>query len=183
MAIFVFGVFAWSFVEYLIHGWLAHTFKTFATPLHQVHHRDPHAVFTIGAWVPISILWLLALALLGFTPGTIFSSGIVAGFIAYEVLHYRIHFRGPCGAFERRLRLRHLVHHHRNPNACFGVTSELWDLVFGTESPGAEMDEHLAAVASVPPLSGRTNLHKITSYVPLWSRVYPTGATRRELQR
>ncbi len=47
-AIFVLGLMAWTLLEYAIHAWLSHTFKTFATPMHEAHHREPHAVFAIG---------------------------------------------------------------------------------------------------------------------------------------
>src|SRR5260370_27319575 len=51
IAIFILGLLAWTFIEYVIHGWLSHTFSTFVTPIPDVHHRDPHAIFTIGAWL------------------------------------------------------------------------------------------------------------------------------------
>jgi sterol desaturase/sphingolipid hydroxylase (fatty acid hydroxylase superfamily) len=164
VAIFLAGLFAWTFVEYLIHAWLSHIFDTFAKPLHEVHHRDPRAVFTIGAWIPIAVIWIAGLAIFGFAAGMIFFTGIVAGFILYEVLHYRIHFSNPSGAVEAYLRSRHLVHHQRNPNACFGVTSEMWDLIFGTELLGSEKSRLCKAVASTPPSVGPTNVHKLIDF-------------------
>jgi sterol desaturase/sphingolipid hydroxylase (fatty acid hydroxylase superfamily) len=167
VVIFAIGIFAWSFIEYLIHAWLSHTFDTFATPLHNVHHQDPRAVFAVGAWIPIAIIWLMGLALFGSVPGMIFLTGIVSGFVVYEAVHYRIHFHDPRGAWETRLRTRHIIHHHRNPQVCFGVTSELWDLIFGTEPMGAEMNRHRESVTAIPRLAGPTNLRKIISYLPL----------------
>ncbi|MGH7933019.1 MAG: sterol desaturase family protein [Candidatus Binataceae bacterium] len=160
-AIFVAGVFAWTFLEYLIHAWLSHIFDTFATPLHQVHHRDPHAVFTIGGWIPVAIAWIGGLALWGFAPGMVFATGMVAGFAAYEALHYRIHFARPRNRVERWLRMHHLVHHYRAPSACFGVTSAMWDLIFATEPAGAEMRQWRESVADVPPLEGPSNAHRL----------------------
>ena len=166
IALFIAGVFAWTFVEYVIHGWLSHTFRTFATPLHAVHHQDASAVFTIGAWLPISLVWLMLLLVFGWTSGTILFSGMVAGFISYEIIHYRIHFRRPLGRIEGYLRARHLVHHHYHAHRCFGVTSALWDLAFGTEALGPETTALWESTRSKPPLSGRTNLYKLASYLP-----------------
>lgn len=163
-AIFLAGVFAWTFLEYAIHAWLSHTFNTFATPLHEVHHRDPHAVFTIGGWIPIATVWIGGLALWSFAPGMIFLTGMVAGFALYEALHYRIHFARPRNRIERSLRTRHLVHHHRAPNACFGVTSAMWDLIFTTEPARAEMRQLRESVADAPPLEGPSNVRRLLHF-------------------
>lgn len=159
--IFLIGVAAWTFLEYLIHAWLSHIFTTFATPLHQVHHRDPHAVFTIGAWIPVALTWIGGIAIFGFASGMIFYTGMTVGFIAYELIHYRLHFAAPSGPVEAYLRNRHLVHHFRDPRACFGVTSGLWDLVFGTEPFGKQMSRMIETVKGVPPLDGRSNIRRI----------------------
>jgi sterol desaturase/sphingolipid hydroxylase (fatty acid hydroxylase superfamily) len=162
--IFACGLFAWTLVEYLIHAWLSHIFETFATPLHEEHHRDPHAVFTIGAWIPIGAIWLGGLALFGWRPAMVFFTAMVGGFVAYEAIHYRIHFCNPLSAAEASLRLRHLVHHYRMPNASFGVTSKLWDLVFGTEPLGPTMRQLCDSAATIGPLDGPSNLRKLRHF-------------------
>jgi sterol desaturase/sphingolipid hydroxylase (fatty acid hydroxylase superfamily) len=165
VALFLTGAFVWTFLEYLIHGWLSHTFHTFAMRLHAVHHRDAHAVFTVRAWLPLAAIWTtLALSFPG-TPGMILFSGILAGFVGYEAIHFRIHFRRPLGTVENYLRARHLVHHEYYANRCFGVTSALWDLAFGTEPIGSAMTALCESMRSRPPLSGRTNLYKLKNYV------------------
>jgi sterol desaturase/sphingolipid hydroxylase (fatty acid hydroxylase superfamily) len=160
-AMFVAGMFLWTFLEYLIHGWLSHTFRTFATRLHSVHHRDAHDVFTIRAWLPIAAIWTTVVLLFGWSPWVILLGGMVAGFAGYEAVHYRIHFRHSRGRIEDYLRCRHLVHHESSPNQCFGVTSALWDLVFGTEPTGDEVAVLYESVRTRPPLTGRTNLYKL----------------------
>jgi dihydroceramide fatty acyl 2-hydroxylase len=165
VAWFVAGIFAWSFLEYLIHGWLSHTFSTFATPLHAVHHRDPSAVFTVRAWIPVAVVWSVIVLTFHWAPGTILFSGSVTGFVAYEIVHYRIHFRRPRGPIEDYLRSRHLVHHECHPERCFGVTSSLWDLAFGTELMGPMMITLCESMGRIAPLSGRTNLYKLKNYI------------------
>jgi sterol desaturase/sphingolipid hydroxylase (fatty acid hydroxylase superfamily) len=158
---FIGGLAAWTFLEYLIHAWLSHTFRTFASPLHQVHHSDPRRVFTIGAWLPVGASWIAGLAIWGRAPAMVFYSGMVTGFALYEFVHYRVHFRTPHNRLEAFLRERHLVHHYRAPNRCFGVTNALWDHVFSSEIAKAEMCSLRAAVKVTPPSIGPTNVRML----------------------
>ena len=163
LLIFVFGagVFAWTLVEYVIHGVLAHSHRTFVTALHNEHHVDPHAVFAMRAWIPTGLVMLVLLAIFRMAPGMIFLLGIVAGFAGYELLHYRIHFAAPSCAAEARLRARHLAHHAAEPDAIFGVTSRIWDVVFGTEPAPERMRELAALGGRVAPLAGQSNLARV----------------------
>jgi dihydroceramide fatty acyl 2-hydroxylase len=152
------GLFVWTLLEYALHGWLGHTLRTFAAPLHQVHHRDPRRVFAVGAWLPVAAILIAGVARWGFAPAMVVLSGTAAGFAAYETLHYRIHFATPRGRVEACLRERHLVHHYRAPHRCFGVTSALWDRVLGSDLPDAEMRRLRASIIDVLPLTGASNL-------------------------
>src|SRR5262249_3421933 len=119
-------------------------------------------------WVPTAVVWTATLLLFGWTLGTILLSGAVAGFVAYETVHYRIHFRCPRGEIEEYLRSRHLVHHDYYPTRCFAVPSAVWDLIFGTEAMGPEMAALCESTRSKPPLSVRTNLYKLAGYIRPW---------------
>jgi 4-hydroxysphinganine ceramide fatty acyl 2-hydroxylase len=151
------GLLTWTFLEYAIHGWMGHRVATFMTSLHHVHHRDPRAVFALGAWPP-ALLPLLAGAAFGARGWTIFYAGILAGFAIYEVLHYRIHFRAPACRAEARMRTRHLIHHYCAPALCLGVTTTLWDHVFGTTPTQADGALLAARVDSIAPLKGPSNV-------------------------
>jgi dihydroceramide fatty acyl 2-hydroxylase len=159
--IFAAGVFAWTLVEYVIHGVLGHAHRTFVTGLHEVHHRDPRAVFALGAWIPTALVLIGARAMFGLAAGVIFYGGIVCGFAIYEYVHYRIHFASPWFAGEERLRARHLAHHTREPDAIFGVTTRIWDVVFGTEPSPERMRELAAAGSRVAVLPGPSNLGRV----------------------
>jgi sterol desaturase/sphingolipid hydroxylase (fatty acid hydroxylase superfamily) len=159
--IFVAGLFAWTFVEYVIHGVLGHAHRTFVTRLHDVHHRDPRAVFALGAWIPTAVVMVAAVVWVGLAPWVIFYGGIVCGFAVYEYVHYRIHFVRPALAIEGRMRARHLAHHAGEPDAIFGVTSPIWDVVFGTEPTPDRMRNLEEIGARVAPLSGSSNLGRI----------------------
>ena len=155
--LFAAGVFAWTFAEYAIHGWLGHRYRTFAAPMHAVHHRDPHAVFTVGAWIPVAIVTIAAIAIFGNSRGVYALGGIVAGFAIYETVHYRIHFVRASNRIEARVRARHLAHHLRAPDAIFGVTTALWDRAFGTEPAREELARIERESAAWPALSGASN--------------------------
>ena len=159
--IFAAGVFAWTLLEYVIHGVLGHAHRTFVSGLHEVHHRDPRAVFALGSWVPVIVVMLGALVFFGAAPGVVFLGGVAAGFAGYELIHYRIHFSRPSCALEERLRGRHLAHHFKEPDAIFGVTTRLWDVVFGTEPEAARMRELATVGNAIAPLAGRSNLGRV----------------------
>lgn len=159
--LFLLGLCCWTLVEYAVHGWMSHTYATFARPLHAVHHRDPHAVFAVGTWPPAALVWLAAVYLWRWSGGVLFFSGVACGFALYEMLHYRLHFARSLTRFEQRLRSRHLVHHYVNSSLCLGVTSAIWDRVFGTEPKPAEMKEFTVATSHITPLEGRSNLHMV----------------------
>jgi sterol desaturase/sphingolipid hydroxylase (fatty acid hydroxylase superfamily) len=76
-------------------------------------------------------------------------------------MHYRIHFVSPRNRLEAYLRERHLVHHYRAPDRCFGVTSPLWDTVFRSGIADPEMRSMRAAVATTPPLAGPSNVRML----------------------
>jgi len=157
LAMFGAGLLSWTLLEYAVHGWMGHIYNTFVTPIHAVHHRDPRAVFAIGTWLPSVLVAVILLIAFGFGP-FIFYLGLLAGFAAYEVIHYRIHFSARLTPVETRLRAHHLVHHLRRPKMCLGVTTSFWDRVFGTEPAGPELAALYASVRSVPRLEGPSNL-------------------------
>jgi dihydroceramide fatty acyl 2-hydroxylase len=161
IVMFALGLFAWTLIEYGIHGVLSHIFTTFATPLHDEHHRDPHAVFTVGAWLPMVLISAIIFGIFGITITTTIWLGIVAGFLAYEFLHYRMHFARPLCAIEDRMRTRHLAHHFRDPAQIFGVTNGIWDRAFGSEPDDASLEAMRASVAATEPLLGRSNFRLI----------------------
>jgi sterol desaturase/sphingolipid hydroxylase (fatty acid hydroxylase superfamily) len=159
--LFALGVFLWTFLEYAIHGFLSHVFNTFATAFHAGHHRNPRMVFTAGAWMPTAIVSALIFGIFGWTPATTVWLGVVAGFIGYEMIHYRYHFARPICALEDRMRTRHLAHHMRAPKQIFGVTNSLWDRAFGSEPAEARLTELRASVAATAPLTGPSNLRLV----------------------
>jgi dihydroceramide fatty acyl 2-hydroxylase len=164
VTMFAAGLLGWTLLEYLIHGWMAHLHDTFVTPMHAGHHRDPRAVFAIGAWLPSIAAAAVLFGFFRVAPGAVFYYGLLGGFIAYEVIHYRLHFASVLTPYERRLRDRHLVHHLRRPMMCLGVVASFWDRIFGTEPAPEELAALSTSLGEIQPLSGPTNFHRMVSW-------------------
>jgi sterol desaturase/sphingolipid hydroxylase (fatty acid hydroxylase superfamily) len=155
------GLILWPLLEYAIHGWLSHRFQTFVSPLHWEHHRDPRRVFTsVLAWAPgAAVLFALLSLGLGMAIAAPISAGALVGFLRYEYVHWRIHFREPRNERQRTLKAHHLAHHFCDPKAYYGVTTRVCDRLFG--SLPAKHREDYARVADRPPLRGRSNFGRL----------------------
>ena len=139
------GPATWSLVEYLLHRFLGHDRRTwpngFATE-HTRHHAEgdyfaPTWKKALVAIVAVPVVQATASLVLDPAPALVFGASFVAAYVAYELIHRRAHTHRGVGRYGRLLRRHHLHHHFDNPRANHGVTSPVWDLVFGTyEAPG-----------------------------------------------
>lgn len=142
------GLVAWSLGEYVIHRWLMHAPAGRGLPSreHLLHHADPehNPGRPLLSWIGIVVVG----AALFLVPGAVFlapaaGAGLYAGWLAgygtYERIHNRAHTHGPSTAYGRWVRRHHFHHHHGHPRTNHGVTSPLWDRVFGTYEPVAEL--------------------------------------------
>ena len=139
---FIFGAIAWSLCEYLLHRYVGHSKKVIGgfTKEHRSHHIDGNHFMPLRKKIRMSLRLLIPLSVLttfimGDHIGVGFSSGFFLFFIAYEVLHKRAHTHPPMNGYGRWVRKHHFFHHFAAPHKNFGVTSPLWDLVFGTYTP------------------------------------------------
>ncbi len=171
------GFLFWGLLEYTIHGLLAHRWNTFVSPLHANHHRSPQNVFTSPIVVlPVTLLLFGATTLVA-SPlqASCFVGGALAGFCRYEWMHWRFHFREPRSKRERLLRSHHLAHHICNSRAYHGVSTRLWDRVFGTLPAGWKED--YARVEDRAPLTGKSN------FVEIWNPTTSLAHLRRAMKR
>jgi sterol desaturase/sphingolipid hydroxylase (fatty acid hydroxylase superfamily) len=73
-------------------------------------------------------------------------AGTSAGYITYDWVHYYTHHFRPKTRFGRYLRRYHMEHHYRDSDSHFGISSPLWDWVFGTaKSKGEAADSEETA--------------------------------------
>jgi sterol desaturase/sphingolipid hydroxylase (fatty acid hydroxylase superfamily) len=145
--IFVGGWLAWTLLEYLLHRYLFHMGAT--TPdekfrafmVHGYHHEFPNDKMRLVA--PPLMSWPLAVAvglgyylLFGGLWSTVFA-GTTAGYIAYDWIHYYTHHFKPSNPIGKWLKSYHLLHHfdENHGHKRYGVSSPLWDFVFGTFLP------------------------------------------------
>lgn len=132
------GLTAWSFAEYWLHRGPMHRPRA-RDPLgaqHRAHHVDPAATDPVAR--SAGVLGMAALGAVitrplsatsrGFADGA--AVGWALGYAAYDRLHWNVHHRAPRRADDARRR-RHLDH-HVHPGRNFGVTTSVWDRVFGT---------------------------------------------------
>jgi sterol desaturase/sphingolipid hydroxylase (fatty acid hydroxylase superfamily) len=129
------GAALWTLTEYIMHRFAYHRIP-FLERYHEVHHADPRVYIGAPPMVGTSAVFLVV-----FVPLTAFSAlvgnavtvGMLAGYTIYLVVHHACHFWTPAPAgYLYRVRLHHAVHHYRNGNGNFGVTTSFWDRVFGT---------------------------------------------------
>lgn len=139
----VLGVMTWSLFEYLIHRFLGHHPKLRPNPFateHVRHHAEgdyfaPTYKKALVAVVFLGTVTPLGVSLFGTGPGLGYSIGLVAMYVSYEVLHRRLHTHAGVGAYGRWARRHHFHHHFGNPKMNHGVTSPLFDVLFGTHQP------------------------------------------------
>lgn len=136
------GVLSWSLLEYLLHRFVFHGpyRRALGAPEHRRHHAE---VDWFAPWYQKGAAALAATALAlplawwaaGPAAGGIFTGAFVASYVLYEWLHRRAHTHAPRGAYGRWLRRNHFAHHFRDPRRAHGVTTPIWDYVFGTRLP------------------------------------------------
>ena len=120
-ALFAGGVVTWTLAEYVVHRFVLHDF---APREHGVHHAHPDGpVLTIfwQIWACFALVYLIA--------GGAFLAGVLVAYAWYLFVHHCAH-HGP-DKLPLPL-LKHHQSHHRFATRNYGVSTTLWDHVFGT---------------------------------------------------
>lgn len=144
IACFLLGLLAWTLIEYVLHRFAFHLtpeptfesrFKQFM--VHGYHHEFPNdrrrLVAPLLLSLPIGVvLGGLYYAVFGPNAWTMWFAGTVTGYLAYDWIHYYTHHFRPKTRLGKFLRRYHMEHHYRDSGSHFGISSPLWDWVFGT---------------------------------------------------
>lgn len=154
---FVFGFFAWTLTEYVLHRFVFHyepktkIGRDIHFLFHGIHHDFPNdstrLVMPPVVSIPLafifgSIFWLV------FGPNyfpTMFA-GYLVGYLCYDMIHYATHHFSLKSRAGLWLRQHHMRHHFQNEDRGYGVSTPLWDYVFGTmpdekqKTPAAKSD-------------------------------------------
>jgi Sterol desaturase len=140
--LFVLGILLWTLLEYLIHRYIfhyeptSHLGKRLHYIVHGVHHDYPNdarrLVMPPSVSVPLAVLfYILFLLIFGHLAPGVFA-GLVFGYVCYDMLHYATHHFPMKRGLWLWLKQYHLRHHYKNDDAGFGISSPIWDYVFGT---------------------------------------------------
>jgi sterol desaturase/sphingolipid hydroxylase (fatty acid hydroxylase superfamily) len=145
------GLLLWSLAEYLLHRYVFH-FEPEAPWLqrvwyliHGVHHEQPQCktrlVMPPILSIPLALLhyavfYLVIGVLLG-APRWVapIFSGFITGYLIYDMVHYATHHLAMKWGFLKFLKRYHLLHHYKTPDDRYGISSPIWDVVFGTRPP------------------------------------------------
>lgn len=134
------GALTWSFAEYAIHRWLGHDKRLLKQPFgieHTLHHgRGSYFARwwkkAAAALALVTLFWFPLTLTLGITLGASWIAGFVGFYLTYELIHRLEHLHQGVGPYGRWARRHHFFHHFHDPSVNHGVTSPIWDLVFGT---------------------------------------------------
>jgi sterol desaturase/sphingolipid hydroxylase (fatty acid hydroxylase superfamily) len=145
--VFITGMFFWSLFEYTIHRFVFHFFaeseraKKIVYVIHGNHHeypRDKERLFMppvpslLLAVIVFSLMYLIGylFAVSGYVFA--FFPGFLFGYLIYGTMHYAIHAWNPPLKWMKPLWRNHHLHHYKNVELGFGVSSTLWDHIFST---------------------------------------------------
>lgn len=140
--LFLCGMLFWSLFEYLMHRFVFHhiatseTGKKISYVLHGNHHeypRDKERLFmpAVPSLIIASFLFFTYYLILN-TNVFPFFPGFMFGYLIYGSMHYAIHAWNPPYKWMKGLWRNHHLHHYKDEQKGFGVSSTLWDHVFGT---------------------------------------------------
>lgn len=145
IGLFALGLLIWTLTEYWLHRLVFHWEPDHPIGsrlhfiMHGVHHDHPNdplrLVMPPAVSIPLAALFFGLFALIFGTPAAYpLFAGFIAGYLAYDYTHYYVHHRVPKTKLGKKLREHHMRHHFQDHRYGFGVSSPLWDAVFGTMS-------------------------------------------------
>jgi len=112
---------AWTLAEYITHRFVLHAI---ASVQHGVHHAHPQDGIDKIFWQ----IWL-AFAVVYLTTGAPLLAGVLVAYAWYLSVHYGAHHNPSILPASL---LKHHLDHHKFASRNYGVTTKLWDRVFGT---------------------------------------------------
>jgi sterol desaturase/sphingolipid hydroxylase (fatty acid hydroxylase superfamily) len=136
------GMFFWTLFEYIAHRfifhWIAENEKTkrIIYVLHGNHHeypRDRERLFMppIPSILISSLIFSLMFLLMN-QYAFVFFPGFIFGYLLYASMHYAIHAWNPPFKWMKPLWRNHHLHHYKDEEKGFGVSTTFWDRIFGT---------------------------------------------------
>ena len=105
---------------------------------HGVHHDYPNdlkrLVLPPSASIPLATgFYYLFAAMLPVNYIYAFYPGFIGGYLVYDMTHYALHYFNFKNPYLKRIKQQHMLHHYADPAKGFGVSSDMWDKVFGSQ--------------------------------------------------
>jgi sterol desaturase/sphingolipid hydroxylase (fatty acid hydroxylase superfamily) len=119
--LFCCGLLIWTLAEYVTHRFVLHAI---APVQHGIHHARPQDGVDKIFWQ----IWL-AFAFTHLATGGAVLAGVLVAYAWYLTVHYCAHH---TPAILPASLLKHHLDHHRFASRNYGVTTKLWDRLFGT---------------------------------------------------
>lgn len=141
-ATYIAGMFFWTFFEYVMHRWIFHMIaespraQKFIYVMHGNHHhypRDKERLFMppIPSLLIAGSIFGIMYLLIGHN-AFLFFPGFILGYLMYGSMHYAIHAWNPPFKWMKPLWRNHHLHHYKDEGKGYGVSTTIWDRVFGT---------------------------------------------------
>ncbi len=141
------GFLLWTLAEYLLHRFVFHFYaetpfeKRLQFMIHGLHHDDatdatrlvmPPAASIAFSFLFFGLFKVVFGAISHVTFMDPFFALFIAGYLCYDYIHFGVHFFKPRTRIGKFLKQSHMKHHFVSPGSRWGVSSPLWDFVFGT---------------------------------------------------
>lgn len=136
------GILSWTLFEYIMHRYFYHMLPTNKVKgwiqynMHGLHHEYPKDKSRLAMpplmIIIISFLFLSVFRLLIGDYAFAFTPGFLIGYAGYLCMHYLVHAIPPPGNIFKVLWINHSIHHYKDPDVAFGVSSTIWDHIFRT---------------------------------------------------
>jgi len=141
--LFFFGMILWTLAEYVLHRFVFHwnaksrAGKYFVFLFHGLHHDDPQdptrlVMPPVPAILIVSLLWMLFSAIFPYKYIDVIMAYFLIGYLCYDYIHYATHHFPMTSPIGKYLRKYHLQHHYSGEKSKYGVSSPVWDYIFGT---------------------------------------------------
>ncbi len=130
------GLFLWTLSEYVLHRYLYHVLESPLKVGHDLHHDEPRSLLGVPWWITTMVLLGVYYGLARFLDPA--GTGVVMafvwlGYIGYCAMHHSFHHAHWKARWFVNARRHHMIHHARH-DVNWGVTTGLWDRVFGTKT-------------------------------------------------
>lgn len=148
--LFGIGTLAWTLLEYALHRGVfhwrpnptSHNQITLHFLLHGLHHKTPmdgdRLVFPpTAATIFAAVFYVFYYSILPWPIFCCYASGKLFGYICYDMIHYYLHHGSPTPYSDMHFRkVYHHNHHFKDFELAFGISTMIWDYVFGTVGTG-----------------------------------------------